>query len=618
MTLLRSVRAVVLCAVFVARPSAAGEPGGPPQAPPVPAPAAADPRAQRWVTPAVHAKNVSFHTFLSPAAGAEVSYHLYTPGLYARAPDRRCPVVYWLHGSGGGLPGIPRLAGQFDAAIESGRAPPFLVVFVNGLTDGMYVDWKDGSTPLEMVIVRDLVGHIDGTLRTIATRKGRMLEGFSMGGYGAARLGFKHPDLFGAVSMLGAGPLQPDFDRAPRAGPRQREEIFRRVYGGDMEFFRAVSPWRLAEQNAEKVTGSVLIRMAVGDRDETFAVNREFHERLESLKIPHQWRVIPGVGHDTLAVLDGLGDDRWAFYSAAFGPPPPPAAARGEEREFVLTLRVGDRDRRAIVVNAPRPGESIRPAVLALHGGMGSANQMRSNSGFDGLARAEGFCVVYPEGTDFGEGRHAWNTGHLLRRQVQEADDIAYLDALIDTLIRDHGADPARICMTGGSNGGMMTLVYGVARAERLAAIAPVVAAMFTFDRRPAAPLPILLINGARDNEVPIEGGMSRNPLVSRAQSTPYQPLKDTVSFWVGVNGSKPDPLVSVSGTVTTTTFDAGPGGAATVSIVDSEGGHGWPGARARRGVNRPIATFNGADRVWEFFKDARRARPATSPAHGG
>ena len=47
--------------------------------------------------------------------------------------------------------------------------------------------------------------------------------------------------------------------------------------------------------------------------------------------------------------------------------------------------------------------------------------------------------VVYPEGTDFGNKRHAWNTGFLLRRQVRDADDIAYLDTLIDRLIAEHG-----------------------------------------------------------------------------------------------------------------------------------------------------------------------------------
>jgi endo-1,4-beta-xylanase len=64
----------------------------------------------------------------------------------------------------------------------------------------MYVDWKDGSAPMETIIVKELVPHIDATYRTIATREGRLLDGYSMGGYGAARLGFKYHDLFLAVA----------------------------------------------------------------------------------------------------------------------------------------------------------------------------------------------------------------------------------------------------------------------------------------------------------------------------------------------------------------------------------------------------------------------------------
>lgn len=103
---------------------------------------------------------------------------------------------------------------------------------------------------------------------------------------------------------------------------------------------------------------------------------------------------------------------------------------------------------------------------------MGSASLMRSSSGFDSLAKSDGFMVVYAEGTDFGDNRHAWNTGYLLRRMVGDADDFAYFDLLLDRLVAQHGADPSRIYMTGGSNGGMMTFVYAVARANRLAAIA--------------------------------------------------------------------------------------------------------------------------------------------------
>ncbi len=558
-----------------------------------------------WVTPEVKAPGVSFHTFESAAAQATVSYHLFTPAAYDREPERRFPVVYWLHGSGGGLPGIPQVAARFARAIQDGKAPPCLVVFVNGMPDGMYVDWKDGSAPLETVIVKELVPHVDASYRTIASREGRALDGYSMGGYGAARLGFKYPDLFRAVSMMGSGPLQENLLDAPRASRRRAEEVLERVYGGDPDYFRSVSPRTLAERQADAIARGSLVRMVCGDQDNLLANNRAFHEHLERLGIPHSWTVLPGVDHDPLGTLEALGDTNWGFYRQAFAEQ---AVARTAARQadVDISFTVQGRDRRAVIVNAPIAA-TTRPAVIVLHGGMGSAAVMRANSGFDAVARAEGFMVVYGEGTEFGEGRHAWNTGFLLRRQVQDADDIAYFDTLIDTIVRDHGADPARIFMTGGSNGGMMTFVYAVARPERLAAAAPVVASMFTFDATPSVPLPILIINGAKDDEVPIEGGMSRNPLVRRAQEAPYKPLEEVVRFWVGVNRSDQEPEIETRGTVTTTVHAATPEGAVTEFVVDSAGGHGWPGSRSRREGSAPIEAFSGAQRVWEFFHDKAR-----------
>ena len=125
-------------------------------------PPSAEPRRDvEWVTRQAQAPRVQFRIFDSAAAKGQVSYHLYTPVACDGKPQRRFPVVYWLHGSGGGLSGIRPLADHFDGAIEAGKTPPFLVVFVNGLINGMYVDWQDGSVPLETVIIKELVPHID-------------------------------------------------------------------------------------------------------------------------------------------------------------------------------------------------------------------------------------------------------------------------------------------------------------------------------------------------------------------------------------------------------------------------------------------------------------------------
>ena len=74
--------------------------------------------AAPWVTPAVRANRVERRTFESAAAKTKVSYHIYTPEVYDQEKDSRFPVLYWLHGSSGGLPGIKPLSEFFDDAIR--------------------------------------------------------------------------------------------------------------------------------------------------------------------------------------------------------------------------------------------------------------------------------------------------------------------------------------------------------------------------------------------------------------------------------------------------------------------------------------------------------------------
>lgn len=274
-----------------------------------------------WVTPAIQAPRLEHRTFYSPAVQSDVSYHVYTPEAYDADPEGRFPVLYWLHGAGGGLPGLAPLSARFGDAIRAGDVPPMLVVFPNGLNLSLWVDWKDGSVPMETVVVTELLPHIDATFRTIASREGRLVEGFSMGGYGAARLGLKHHDLFGAVSILAGGPLQEEFTHTPRVGKRGREWVWKTIFGGDAAYFAALSPWVLAERNAAAVREQTTMRLVIGKRDEMLAVNEAFHAHLVDLQIPHSYTVLPGVGHSTPRVLEALGEANWEFYRSVFGAP---------------------------------------------------------------------------------------------------------------------------------------------------------------------------------------------------------------------------------------------------------------------------------------------------------
>lgn len=274
----------------------------------------------QWVSPAASGPRLQHRVFASAAAKTEVSYHLYTPERYESQETRRFPVLYWLHGAGGGLEGMPKLVAHFHAAIHAGKTPPMLVVFANGLETSMWCNSKDGKAPVETVVVKELVPHIDATFRTIASREGRLIEGFSMGGYGAARLGFKHHQVFGAVSILGGGPLDLEF-KGPRATgrPRERERIFESVWGSDIEYYRAQSPWVLAEENKAALAGRTRIRQVVGSRDDMLQGNRDLDAHLTRLGVLHDWVELPGVGHNPLPMFSTLGDANWKFYADAFG-----------------------------------------------------------------------------------------------------------------------------------------------------------------------------------------------------------------------------------------------------------------------------------------------------------
>lgn len=266
------------------------------------APAETDELPQ-WVKPPIEAVHVQLHTFQSKYVNGPVSYLIYLPPDYETS-NKRYPAVYWLHGRGGGQTGIPGFAERLTGAVESGKAPAMIVVFVNGLPLGGYRDSADGKQPVESVTIRELVPHIDATYRTIAKREGRLVEGFSMGGSGAAKWGFKFPDLFGSFSIF-AGALF-----GGGAPPSAKGPV--------LELPPEDDPWKLAEKCADKVRGKTVARITVGSQDELLKSNTAFHELLDRLKIEHQFAVIEGVAHSAWPLYDGLGDKCWAFYYDAF------------------------------------------------------------------------------------------------------------------------------------------------------------------------------------------------------------------------------------------------------------------------------------------------------------
>lgn len=133
-------------------------------------------RQAAWLDPDKSAPaNARYETFDSSTAGGKVSYLVYLPPDYANG-DRRYPVVYWLHGLGGNQRVGARFLAPLDAAIRNGKAPAMIAVLVNGMVDSFYCDSPGGNLPVESVIVKELVPHIDRTYRTVANRRARAVE----------------------------------------------------------------------------------------------------------------------------------------------------------------------------------------------------------------------------------------------------------------------------------------------------------------------------------------------------------------------------------------------------------------------------------------------------------
>ena len=266
-----------------------------------------------WLDPNHEAQNGALYaTFTSKVLGHDASCLVWLPPGYGQE-SKRFPVIYWLHGMGANQRGGAQMfVPQVEAAIKEGRLPPCIVVLVNGMVKSFYCDSSDGKIPMESVIIKDLIPHVDATYRTIATREGRVIEGYSMGGYGAAHLGFKYPELFATVVINAGALLDPNLTNVPKDGP-----MFA-VFGEDGARRVAEHPLTLAKQNADKLRNSH-IRIGCGDRDGLLPRNVELHELLTTLGIAHEYEVVPAVAHDSPLYYRKLGTNVFEFHAKSLG-----------------------------------------------------------------------------------------------------------------------------------------------------------------------------------------------------------------------------------------------------------------------------------------------------------
>ena len=154
---------------------------------------------------------------------------VFLPPSYAKKKSQRYPVVYALHGYSIGAEQWSReihvpqtIEGAFAQA-----AREMIVVLPDSKTvhNGSMYSSSATTGDFEQFIAHDLVAYIDSHYRTLPNRESRGLVGHSMGGYGAARIGMKHADIFGSLYIMSpcclspraARPANPEIEKALEA-----------------------------------------------------------------------------------------------------------------------------------------------------------------------------------------------------------------------------------------------------------------------------------------------------------------------------------------------------------------------------------------------------------------
>jgi S-formylglutathione hydrolase FrmB len=231
----------------------------------------------------------------SALLGRNINYRiLYPVKYYAQEKrDTRFPVLYLLHG----------LSGHSSNWLEKTRVALYathydlFIVMVEG-EDGWYTD--SATVPadkFESYILSELIPDVEKRFRVSTAREGRAIAGLSMGGYGAIKFGLKHPEMFAlTASMSGAfGAASWTEKDLKNFSPVIRDTLIKTFGPTNSPTREANDVFKLAREVASKKTAPLpYFYIDCGTQDSFFSNNRDFTNLLVELKIPHEYRQLPG------------------------------------------------------------------------------------------------------------------------------------------------------------------------------------------------------------------------------------------------------------------------------------------------------------------------------------
>ena len=274
------------------------------------------------------------------------------------------------------------------------------------------------------------------------------------------------------------------------------------------------------------------------------------------------------------------------------------------------TLEVDGRSRTYHVHYPTTAPDGPAPLVIGLHGGLGSGRQFETNTGFDAVADANGFVVVYPDGIGGVMGNQdlrTWNAGNCCGpAQQQNVDDVAFISALIDHLSSTMSIDEDRVYAVGHSNGGIMAYRLACELSDKIAAIGVYAASLGVEPCQPTQPVSVMHVHGTADQNIPIGGGQGARSVAG----VDFAPPLDGLRTLARADGCADQPTVATAGALTTTTWTPC-NGAAEVRFVTIDGAsHAWAGGT---GPSSPLVgpaypDYDTSAELWAFLAAHPRA----------
>lgn len=238
------------------------------------------------------------------------------------------------------------------------------------------------------------------------------------------------------------------------------------------------------------------------------------------------------------------------------------------------------------------------PVVMNFHGFGSNSSQQSLYTAMNEVADTAGFIVVYPDGIGA-----AWNSFGASFPGSSTADDVGFINVMLDQINYDYNIDLAKIYATGMSNGGFMSHYLACELSDRFAAIAGVtglLSPVYQTGCNPAHAMPVMQIHGTSDSTVAYANGN-------------FGGVQNTIDFWTGFNNCNTtatiDTLQDINTTDSTIIISYSYTGCdSSVSVLlykVVDGGHTWPGAAL---VFNPAdygytnLDVNASAEVWNFF----------------